>query len=222
MFITLEGIEGSGKSTQTLFLAGLLEAKGWECVVTREPGGTEIGKRIRAVLLDPASREVHPHTELLLYVADRCQHLRERILPALEGGKAVVCDRFQDATLAYQGVARGLGSRLVEDLHRMLLDDVRPDLTLLFDLTPAEGLARAWRQIDGGARPAGESRFESEALAFHGRVRDAYLALARAEPGRFRRIDAAASIPEVEAQIRRIVEDSVPARPGGAAPDPFA
>lgn len=214
MFITLEGIEGSGKSTQVPFIVDLLRHEGVECVVTREPGGTDIGERIRSILLDPQNSGIHPYTELLLYVADRSQHVRERIMPALEAGKTVVCDRYVDATAVYQGIARGLGIELIRELHRLLLEDLKPDLTLLFDLPPSKGLARAWRQLHEGSRPTDESRFETETLSFHEKVRNGYLMLAEAEPGRFRRIDAGGDIPSVANQIRRILKTEMRNRPG--------
>ncbi len=209
MFISLEGIEGSGKSTQVPFIEELLRQHGYDVLVTREPGGTVIGGKIRSILLDPQSRDIHPITELLLYFADRSQHVRERILPSLDLGRVVVCDRYVDATLAYQGVARQLGIELIRNLHRLLLDDLKPDLTLLFDLSPSTGLSRAWRQLDGGERAVAESRFEAETLAFHETVRRGYRALADIDPGRYRIIDAGVTIPEVREQIRQIITTDV-------------
>jgi dTMP kinase len=209
MFISLEGIEGSGKSTQVPYIEDLLRQHGYEVVVTREPGGTVIGEKIRSILLDPRSRDIHPITELLLYFADRSQHVQERILPSLDVGRVVVCDRYVDATLAYQGVARRLGVDLIRELHRLLLDDLKPDLTLLFDLPPSTGLSRAWRQLEGGERVVGESRFEAEALAFHETVRRGYLSLAATDTVRYRVIDAGAAITEVREQIRQIIVTDV-------------
>lgn len=205
MFITLEGIEGSGKSTQLPHIRDFLERSGRPCVVTREPGGTPEGRRIRSILLDPESRSLAPRAELLLYAADRVQHVERVVMPALAAGKIVLCDRYVDATVVYQGVARGLGTDLVESLHRLLLDGLTPDLTLLFDLPSRTGLARAWQDLDRGGRSTEESRFEAEHLAFHERVRAGYLALARKEPGRFRVIDAA----RPEERVREAVIDVV-------------
>ncbi len=190
MFVTFEGIEGSGKTTQIQHAAAYLERKGFPVVQTREPGGTAIGNRIRSILLDPENRAMNPLTELLLYTADRCQHLQQVILPQIAGGKTVLCDRFYDATIAYQGTARGLDTDLIRKLHHIINNGFRPDLTILLDLSPEAGLARAWKQINSGNRDAAETRFEEEKLAFHKRVREGYLVLAVAEPERFRVVDA--------------------------------
>lgn len=205
MFITLEGIEGSGKTTQIGRLAEFLENKGIGCVTTRQPGGTLIGENIRSILLDPANSALAPLAELLLYMADRAQHIHELIRPALMNGKTVVCDRYFDATLVYQGFARGLSIRLIKQLHQLLFDDLKPDVTLLLDLSPQLGLERAWQQLNNGQRSGHESRFEAEALAFHEKVRAGYLELARLEPDRFRIVDASQSKDEVFSAIREIV-----------------
>jgi dTMP kinase len=207
MFITLEGIEGSGKTTQMAHIARFLESRGRTCVQTREPGGTGIGEKLRAILLDPAHHHLAPGAELLLYTADRVQHVQEVVAPALETGRTVLCDRFFDATLVYQGYARGLDRHLVQTLHNLLLGGLKPDLTLLLDLDPEAGLRRAWRQLDSGSRGNGESRFEKEALAFHRKVRAGYLELARQAPGRFRVIDAAGCIDDVRDAVCRAVEE---------------
>ncbi len=214
MFITLEGIEGSGKTSQINNIAAFLEDRGRVCLLTREPGGTKIGRRIRQVLLDPESRDLDPVAELLLYNADRVQHVKGVILPAIAAGKVVICDRYVDATRAYQGVARNLDIELVETLHRLLVADLKPDLTFLLDLPPEEGLARAWAQINSGDRSKQETRFEKEALAFHTNVRKGYLSLAEQEPGRFAIIDALASIEDVWQQIAVVLEKSF-----GSSPD---
>jgi dTMP kinase len=205
MFITLEGIEGAGKTTQIRLLAKFLEQQGIECVVTRQPGGTLIGEHIRSILLDPASTALAPLTELLLYMADRCQHIHELIQPCLDAGKTVVCDRYFDATLVYQGFARGLDTDLIQQLHQILFNNLKPDITLLLDLDPAIGLRRAWQQLNTGQRSGHESRFEAETLAFHKKVRAGYRELARLEPGRFRIVDAAQSQNQVSTAIRQIV-----------------
>jgi len=205
MFITLEGIEGSGKTTQIRRLAEFLEDKGVDCVTTRQPGGTQIGENIRSILLDPANSALEPLAELLLYMADRAQHINELIRPALKNGKTVVCDRYFDATLVYQGFARGLSIELIGQLHQLLFDDLKPDVTLLLDLPPQVGLERAWQQLNNGQRSGDESRFEAEAVAFHEKVRAGYLELARLEPERFRIIDAAQPQNQVFAAMRKIV-----------------
>ncbi len=201
MFITLEGIEGSGKTTQIDYLVKYLEKQGRQCVTTREPGGTSIGGKIRAILLDPESNDLDPTAELLLYMADRAQHINSVIKPAVADGKTVICDRYFDATVVYQGFARELDIAIIQRLHALLLDNLKPDLTFLLDLEPREGLARAWKQIHGGQRSNGESRFEKETLAFHKKVRAGYLELARLEPDRFRIIDATRDVRQVRDDI---------------------
>lgn len=203
MFITLEGIEGSGKTSQIIHIVTYLRSIGRECEVTREPGGTRIGDKIRAILLDPENSGLNPTAELLLYMADRSQHIHEIILPWLNAGKTVLCDRFFDATVAYQGYARQLDTTLIHQLHGLLFSTLTPDITLLLDVPPAIGLARAWRQLHGGQRRNVESRFEKETLAFHERVRAGYLALAKQDPGRFHLIDASQTRDQVTRQIVR-------------------
>ena len=190
MFITLEGIEGSGKTTQIRHVEAFLRSRGMTTVVTREPGGTAVGEKIRAVLLNPDIEKMAPLTELFLYEADRIEHLEKTIRPALAAGKVVLCDRFCDATVVYQGYGRGLDLELIERLHRLILDGVRPDLTFLFDLDPAIGLERAWNQVDNGTRSGKETRFEKEKLAFHRSIRQGYLTIARQDPQRFVIVDA--------------------------------
>lgn len=191
LFITFEGIEGSGKTTQIKNTLKFLQGKGHDCVLTREPGGTRIGEKIRSILLDPESKTMDPMAELLLYTADRVQHAKEVLKRSLAAGKTVLCDRYFDATLVYQGFARGLDTELIYKLHHLMLDDLMPDITILLDLSPEEGLARAWEQINSGTRTGLETRFEEETVAFHRRVRAGYLTLAQKEPSRFRVIDAA-------------------------------
>ena len=201
MFITLEGIEGSGKTTQIKNIVEFLENKGYDCVVTREPGGTKIGEKIRSILLDPENRNMEPACELLLYFSDRVQHIKELINPALSEGKTIICDRFFDATLVYQGYARGLSIDLIIKLHQMIAYGLKPDITILLDLLPEIGLSRAWEQIDNGSRSGGETRFEKETLLFHEKIRAGYLELARLEPKRFRVIDASKNKDQVKQQI---------------------
>lgn len=201
MFITLEGIEGSGKTSQVQAIARWLSAAGYAVLTTREPGGTAIGGQIRSVLLHPQNDALAPGAELLLYMADRVQHVETVVRPALAAGKVVICDRFFDATMVYQGYARGLDREMIRRLHGLTCGGMAPDLTLLLDLAPEVGLARAWRRIDQDGTATEESRFEKETLAFHRRVREGYLDLARREPQRFHLIDAAVDPQGVQAQI---------------------
>ena len=194
-FITLEGGEGVGKSTNLAFVAGLLESAGLEVQRTREPGGTPLAERVREIIVSPSGEQIPPIAELLLIFAARSLHIEGRIRPALEAGRWVLCDRFTDASYAYQGAARGLGDAPVRWLEAQVQGTLRPDLTLLLDADPAIGLARA------DARGAAD-RFELERLAFFRRVRAGYLALAAAEPARFRIIDAARPLEQVQADLR--------------------
>jgi len=206
-WITLEGVEGSGKSTQLRRLSERLRAAGIDVAVTREPGGTPIGARIRSLLLKSDGPPINSLTELLLYTADRAQHLTEVILPALEGGETVLCDRFLDATLAYQGYGRGLGSGCVLDLHRQPPLDRRPDRTLLFDIDAAVGLERARERNRAAGLDVTEGRFEDEAVEFHERVRAGYLELAAADAQRFRIIDASDTLDRVERSVLTALAD---------------
>ncbi len=205
MFISFEGIEGSGKTTQIKLLIPVLQAKGCECIATREPGATKIGHKIRAILLDAAHATMLPLTELLLYEADRAQHVHEVIKPALAANKVVVSDRFFDATTVYQGYARGFDLKLIQQIHRIVLGGLRPDLTLILDLPVHAGLERAWQRINSQSGNLPEDRFEKEALAFHEKVRQGYLTLARSEPERFRVIDASGDPQIIHKEIAEIV-----------------
>ena len=216
MFITLEGGEGAGKTTQILHLAEWFQRRGTSCILTREPGGTPLGKSIRALLLNPENQGMAAETELMLYMADRAEHVHKVILPALTAGRTVLCDRFFDATLVYQGAARGLPLERLVQLHRLVLGGLRPQLTLLLDLPPEVGLSRARGQLAKGARALTESRFEHEAIEFHRRVREGYLNLARQEPDRFRILDAALDEERVQAEIRTAVDNFIH-RPGASA-----
>jgi dTMP kinase len=211
LFITFEGTEGTGKSTQLRLLADDLRAVGRRVLTSREPGGTSFGRTLRGLLLDPAGSTIVPLAELFLYLADRAQHAREVILPALERGEWVICDRFADATVAYQGHGRGLDAAFIRDASDRAACGLVPDLTLLLDLEEvATGIARArQRQRDDGTRGV-EDRFESEELAFHRRVRDGYRALAAAEPGRFRVLPA--GLPAES--LHRLVLDEIDRLPG--------
>jgi len=205
MFITLEGIEGAGKTSQLDRMVSFLSEQGIACTTTREPGGTQIGAQIRQVLLNPNNNDLNANAELLLYVADRVQHIKTVIEPQLKAGRTVLCDRFYDATMVYQGYARGLDKALIEDLHCLVCDNLTPNLTLLFDLDTEVGLARAWKDINSGGRTDQETRFEKEKLAFHEKVRHGYLDLAHKEPERFRIIDAGDVPHRVTAQIESVL-----------------
>ncbi len=205
-FITFEGTEGCGKTTQISRLAESLQSAGRRVTLTREPGGTPIGDQIRKILLDPGNKALHPRAELLLYAASRAQHLAERILPAVEAGHVVLCDRFSDATLAYQGYGRGLDIGAIRTLDRFVTGGLTPHLTVLLDLDAAAGLARA-RGRNTSAGLAHESRFEELELAFHERVRNGYLTLARQDPERIRVVEASRSPDEVQQDVRAIVDE---------------
>jgi dTMP kinase len=205
-FITFEGIEGSGKSTQIVLLANYLSAHGKSVTLTREPGGTSIGDQIRKILLDPANTSLGPRAELLLYAAGRAQHLAELIVPERAAGRIVLCDRFSDATLAYQGYGRGLDVGLIRSLDKIVTDGIRPDMTILLDIDAATGLARA-RGRNSSAGLEGEARFENEHLSFHERVRQGYLDLARQEPDRFRIVDASPNPEMIQNELRQLIDE---------------
>ncbi len=206
-FVTFEGVEGSGKTTQIRRLADRIRGGDREVVVTREPGGTELGSRLRSVLLREGEAPISPLAELFLYVADRAQHLAQIVEPALRRGAIVLCDRYLDATVAYQGYGRALGRDAVLDLHRLPPLTRRPDRTILLDLDAAEGLARARHRNRSSDLESREGRFEAETLRFHRAVRDGYLALAAADAGRVRVVPAAGSEEEVEARVIAAVAD---------------
>lgn len=216
LWITFEGTEGTGKSTQIERLARRLGAAGHTVVVTFEPGGTELGQRLRKLLLRPAHDPMDPMTELLLYSADRAQHLTEVILPALERGDLILCDRYLDATLAYQGFGRRLGVERILEIHSHPPLDRRPHYTILLDLEPATAVERARSRNIGSGLDDSEGRFERERLDFHDRVRSGYLQLAAAEPGRFRIVDAAGDADEVEGRVWRVVRELLPPVAGGS------
>ncbi|TLM62368.1 MAG: dTMP kinase [Deltaproteobacteria bacterium] len=203
-FITLEGVEGSGKSTQIRILREHLEARGRRVLATREPGGCPIADAIRAILLDSANRELVPRAELLLYAAARAQHVEQVIRPALAAGTIVLCDRFADATTAYQGGGRGLDAGLIAELNRVATGGLLPDLSLLFDMPVETGLERARRRNQNDTL-RDEGRFEMEELDFHRRVRSAYLALAERD-ARFRLVDATGTPATVAARVATAVD----------------
>jgi dTMP kinase len=209
-FITFEGLDGCGKSTQLEKLAGFLRGQGLSVVVTREPGGTATGEKIRRLLLDTATASLSPLAELALMFASRTQHIAEVIQPALAKGQIVLCDRFTDSTEAYQGGGRKLGSRPVLELHRVLCGNLQPDLTILMDSDVASSVERARRRNRAHAGKNGrgksdENRFEQESRAFFGRVRAAYMAVAAREPLRVALVDARGLAQETHARIVEIV-----------------
>jgi dTMP kinase len=204
--ITFEGIDGCGKTTQIRLLGKYLIERGLDFIATREPGGTELGREIRSVLLDGARGSVEPAAELLLYAADRAQHVRRVVLPALAAGVTVLSDRFYDATTVYQGYARGFDLGFVRQLNEFAAGGVKPDLTLLFDLDVETGLSRTQKRVDERTGISAPDRLDREPLEFHRRVRQAYLEIAALEPQRFRIIPAGGSIEETyELMIREYV-----------------
>jgi dTMP kinase len=202
-FITFEGIDGAGKSTQVRMLASVLRLRGMDVMQTREPGGTPLGARLREALLD-AQEQVDPLAELLLYAADRAQHVRLLVNPALAAGRVVLSDRYADATVAYQGAGRGFEPSLVAEVVALATGGLKPDLTLLFDLSVAASSERS-RQRRTSDASAPSDRLELEAEQFHARVRDAYLQIAAAEPERVRIVDASLSVEEIHAHVLDIV-----------------
>ncbi|NLC70358.1 MAG: dTMP kinase [Desulfuromonadaceae bacterium] len=203
LFITFEGIEGSGKSTQILLLAEKLKALNHAVIVTREPGGCPLADQIRHLLLQPDQGPMAPAAELFLYLAARAQHMQEIILPALEKNFIVLCDRFSDATTAYQGFARGIDPTFIGSLNHFATSGHRPDLTLLFELPAEEGLRRSRRRSHHAGTEI--DRLERESLDFHRRVREGYLRLAAGEPDRFRTFDATLTVEEISAAVAAAV-----------------
>jgi dTMP kinase len=197
IFITLEGIEGCGKTTQAGLLKDFLVGQGYEVVLTREPGGSSISEKIRQILLDTANSSMVALTELLLYEASRSQHVSETIQPALRRGAFVICDRFYDASTAYQGYGRGIDVETVTELNLVATGGLKPDLTIVLDLPVTEGLKRLGRNLD---------RIEGETPGFHEKVRKGYVRIADSEPERVRIVDASGSIEQTFLKIRPILE----------------
>lgn len=198
-FITVEGTDGAGKSTQIELLVKYLKNNGFEVVVTREPGGTSISEKIREIILDIDNSEMSDITEALLYAASRAQHISQKIKPAVEAGKVVICDRFVDSSIAYQGYARGLDMSLIEDVNMYAVDGMIPDATLFFDIKPEIGIARKKnvQSLD---------RIEKEALDFHYKVYNGYKELLEKYPQRIKRIDAEKDVEEVHAQVVEVLK----------------
>ena len=207
LFLTFEGMDGSGKTTQMRMLAERLRAHGREVLETAEPGGTRIGTEIRRILLDAANQELKPTAEMLLYFACRAQNVDEWIVPALDAGKIVLSDRFTDSTLVYQGCGRGLGAETVMTLDRIACRGLAPDLTLLIDIDAETSLARAHAR--NASRAHHETRMDEQSIEFHRQAYEAYHALAAREPRRFRLIDGRESIPAIAESIWKTVEPYV-------------
>ena len=205
LFITFEGVEGSGKTTQIRRLKTYLKRKGIPCMVTREPGGTRIGDQVRKILLNPDHKGLDPLAELFLYEAARAQHIKEFIKPLLKKKGVILCDRFADASVAYQGEGRRLGVKLVERLNQLATDGLKPDVTFLLDCPTGVGLKRAIRRNEV-LKQEKEGRFEKEKIQFHNRVRKGYLSLARKEPRRVKVIDTRKGEDMVFEEIRGIIE----------------
>lgn len=195
LFITFEGPEGSGKSTHSKLLCDYLREKGYKVLHTREPGGTVIGEKLRKILLDPQNKDMSDTCELFLYLANRAQIVREVILPALKKGAIVVCDRFLDATAAYQGYGSGLALKLIRYIGRLAIGGIKPDLTILLDIDTLEGLKRSKRH----------DRIENKTLSYHRRVRKGYLTLAKEETERIRLIKVEDGITKTQQLIRKII-----------------
>ena len=207
-FITFEGIDGSGKSTQLRLLVNYLRQAGCNVLTTREPGGTPVGNRLRAALLD-AQEEVDPLTELLVFAADRAQHVRRVLRPAIESGQVIFSDRYADATAAYQGAGRGFSPELIAEIIELATEGLKPDLTLLFDLSVEESVTRTRRRVNG--KHQGD-RLDAETSDFHLRVREAYLKLAEAEPERFRVISTNRPAEVTHQRVKEIVVPFLAAR----------
>jgi dTMP kinase len=214
-FITFEGLDGVGKSTQMENLARWLRERGTDVITTREPGGTELGQKLRTVLLSSRTSWLSPLAELALMFADRAQHIDEQILPALNRGQWVLCDRFTDSSEAYQGGGRELGCQIVLELHKALCHDLKPDLTVLMLTNLEHSLNRARRRNREQSRENedDENRFEEESRAFHNRVLEAYLAIAEREPKRVVRVDAKDPIAAVREKIVAIVQERLELTP---------
>jgi dTMP kinase len=200
-FITFEGIDGSGKSTQLRLLADFLEQSGCKLLLTREPGGTPVGLRLRAALLD-AHEEVDPLTELLVFAADRAQHVRRVLRPAIEAGQVVFSDRYADATAAYQGAGRGFSPELIAEIIELATEGLKPELTILFDLSVEDSTRRTRRRGNG---PQQGDRLDAETDEFHTRVRDAYLQLAQAEPERIKIVDTNQPVELTHERVKEII-----------------
>lgn len=206
-FVTFEGIEGCGKTSQITMLGEHLIKKGYSVLMTREPGGTSVGESVREILLNAGNSSMRSLTELFLLEAVRHQHVDEVIVPSLQDGKVVLCDRFSDATSAYQGFGRGIDREMIELINGWSTGGLKPHLTILLDCPVEEGIDRSLDRLRKEGKLEGESRFEKEGLEFHARVREGYLEIAKEEPGRFRLLNATASLEKIHKEIVEIVEE---------------
>lgn len=204
-FITFEGIEGCGKTTQMRMAGDYLKNRGVPVTMTEEPGGSGFGRKIRKILLNKSSDAICAEAELLLFLSARAQHVRDVIKPALSRQSVVLCDRFSDATVAYQGFGRGLNIEMINAMNTFATASLKPDRTLLFDLSPEVGLKRALSRMSQLDDALKEDRFEQEHMQFHERVREGYLNLAKIDPDRFIIIDASADIDTVQEQVRSLL-----------------
>ncbi|PYG89188.1 dTMP kinase [Ruminiclostridium sufflavum DSM 19573] len=193
-FITFEGTDGSGKTTQIKLLEGYVREKGYEVVLSREPGGTKVSESIRDIILDPSNTDITPLTEMIMYAASRAQHVAQVIRPAVEAGKVVICDRFVDSSYAYQGSGRGVDLRIIADVNRVAIDGMSPDMTFFLDIAPETAIKRR-------INASGADRIEQEKIDFHRRVYEGYKKMALLFPERIRAIDANKSISEISSQI---------------------
>ena len=205
LFISFEGSDGTGKSTQVRLLSDYLKSRGYDVLLTREPGGTAISEKIRNIILDPVNKEMDGHTEALLYAASRAQLVSEVLRPAIEAGKIVICDRFMDSSIAYQGFARGLGADEVRAINEFAVHGLQPDITFFMDLAPERAMKRVERQ-------GHKDRLESENMEFHRRVYEGFVELSKIYPHRFVRIDALQSIEEISCIVRDYIEKYVAGR----------
>jgi len=215
LFISFEGIEGCGKTTQADLLNSFLISLGYSCLVTREPGGTKIGDQIRLMLLQSENVDLTLKAELFLYIASRAQHVEEVILPALKEGKVVICDRFIDSTIVYQGLVQGIDLNIIDDLNRIATSGIKPDLTFFIDCPVEMGLKRAWTRCELKDQEVDDTRFESKELDFHYKVRNGYLKLARKEPERIRVIDGNRDVLIIHGEISSIVSEKLKEKPKG-------
>jgi dTMP kinase len=202
-FITFEGIDGSGKSTQLRMLASELRLRGFDVLATCEPGGTPLGRRLREAFLE-TEETVAPLAELLLFAADRAQHVNFLVKPALESNKIVISDRYSDATAAYQGAGRGFDEQTIKQVIRLATGGLKPDLTLFFDISVNEAISRTNSRSDGGEQ---KNRMDSETVEFYERVRTAYLQIAENEPERFRVVEASGAVDEIKMKVSELVTD---------------
>jgi dTMP kinase len=209
LFVTFEGIEGSGKTTQIAITGDYLDKQKIPFIITEEPGGTGLGTELRQILLDKTSLNITEKAELLLFAADRAQHIEEVILPAMNAGKVVLCDRFSDATIAYQGFGRGVDVDFIRTVNNFSSQSLKPDLTLLFDVPVTTGLERIKDRVSPTGKASLEDRFEREKAEFHRRIREGYLSLLRDEPDRIRLIDGSREVDEVAKEVCRLVAELI-------------